>query len=368
MLKKLSLIILLMISILNAEPFSKKATIEPVLVQDGAKKMWCSVCGMNLKMFYKTSYISGDKQYCSIRCLVADMANNPTKLEDIKVIDASTQKPIIAKDAFFVMGSDVKGTMSKVSKLAFATKDEAENFVKKHGGKITDFDTVLKEAKSSLKQDSAMVSMKKKKMMYPMGKKLLAKKCQSDKIDPNKFHAINELKSEIKNKNICADINEKQLQAVALYLWDVKREKPKSNTTENIKLTKKDKCPVCGMFVYKYPKWASQIVYKDGNRLSFDGVKDMMKFYFDRTQYGKFETLTPENIKEILVTDYYSQKTIDGKKAYYVIGSDITGPMGNELIPFELESDAKTFMSDHHGKNIVSFDKITQKEVLKLDE
>ncbi len=46
------------------------------------------------------------------------------------------------------------------------------------------------------------------------------------------------------------------------------------------------------MFVYKYPKWITQIVYKDGNRLSFDGVKDMMKFYFNRTQYGKFETLT----------------------------------------------------------------------------
>jgi len=366
MLKRFSLLLLLAISLLNAKPFSKMATTKPILVQDGAKKMWCVVCGMNLKMFYKTSYIAGDKQYCSIRCLVADMSNSPTKLDEVKVVDAKTEQLIIAKDAFFVIGSDVKGTMSKVSKLAFAKKSDAEAFVKEHGGKIVDFQTVIKEAKASLKRDSAMVGMKKKKMMYPMGKKLLTKKCKGN-IDPNRFDAINELKSEIKAKNICKDINEKQLQAVALYLWDVNRTKKDNATHEVIELTKDDKCPVCGMFVYKFPKWATQIVYKDGKRLSFDGVKDLMKFYFDRAKYGKYENLTKESISKILVTDYYSQKPIDGTKAFFVIGSDISGPMGSELIPFAQESDAKTFMSDHNGKSLVSFDKITQEELLKLD-
>jgi len=366
MLKKLSLVLLLAISLLNAKPFSKMATTKPVLVQNGAKKMWCSVCGMNLKMFYKTSYIAGDKQYCSIRCLVADISNNSTKLDEVKVIDAKTEQPIIAKDAFFVIGSNVKGTMSKVSKLAFAKKSDAQAFIKEHNGKIVDFKTVIEEAKSSLKSDSAMVGMKKRKMMYPMGKKLLAKKCQKD-IDPNKFSAINELKSAMKTQNICKDINEKQLQAVALYLWDINRTKKDNSNQEAISVTKDDKCPVCGMFVYKFPKWVAQIVYKDGNKLSFDGVKDLMKFYFDRTKYGKYETLTRENISKILVTDYYSQKTIDGTKAFFVIGSNITGPMGNELIPFKQKSDAQTFMSDHNGKAIVSFDNIKQEEVSKLD-
>jgi len=363
MFKKLSLLILLAISLLNAKPFSKMATVEPVLVQKGAKKMWCSVCGMNLKMFYKTSYIAGDKQYCSIRCLVADMPNNPIKMDKIKVIDAKTQQPILAKDAVFVIGSNVKGTMSKVSKLAFANKSDAEAFIKEHGGKLADFDTVIKKAQESLKKDSAMVDMKKKKMMYPMGKKLLAKKCQANKIELNKFHAINELKSAIKTQNICKDINEKQLQAVALYLWEVNRDK-QTKESKSIQITKDDKCPVCGMFVYKYPKWVAQIVYKDGNSLSFDGVKDMIKFYSNRSKYDKFEILTRKNISEMLVTDYYSQKAIDGKKAYFVMGSNVNGPMGEELIPFEEESDAQTFMNEHNGKKIVSFDKITQEKIL----
>ena len=35
------------------------------------------------------------------------------------------------------------------------------------------------------------------------------------------------------------------------------------------------------------------------------------------------------------------------------------GPMGNELIPFASEEDAKTFARDHGGKKIIKFDKIT---------
>ena len=219
MLKKVFLALLLIFTAINAEPFSKKASIEPVLVQKGAKKMWCTICGMNLKMFYKTSYIAGDKQYCSIRCLVADMKNSKIDLDSVKVIDAKTQKPILAKDAYFVIGSDIKGTMSRVSKLAFKSKNEAENFIKEHGGKLASFKEALKEAQKSLDRDSSMVKAKKEKMLYPMGKKIFSKKCK-DTLDLDKFNAVNELKVAIRDNNICKNINEKQLHAVAIYLWD----------------------------------------------------------------------------------------------------------------------------------------------------
>ena len=352
----MALLIILLFTIIDAKPFSKVATItEPTLVQKGNKRLWCAVCGMNLKMFYKTSYIAGEKQYCSIRCLVVDMKTKKIDLNDVKVIDVNSQKPILAKNAFFVVGSDIKGTMSRVSKLAFGSKVDAENFIKVHGGKLTDFNGVIEKAKLSLKKDNVMVGRKKQKQLYPMGKRLFHKRCNKD-LDLKSFKAINELKASIKNSQICKNINEKQLQAVALYLWDIKR--VQGDNELRIMVTKRDKCPVCGMFVYKYPKWITQIVYKDNNRLSFDGVKDMMKFYFNRTKYGKFETFTKENISKILVIDYYTQKTIDAKKAYFVIGSDIRGPMGDELIPFRSRDDAETFIKDHNGKRILTFDKI----------
>ncbi len=126
-----------------------------------------------------------------------------------------------------------------------------------------------------------------------------------------------------------------------------------------------DKCPVCGMFVAKYPDFAAQIVFKDGTQAFFDGVKDMMKYYFNLPIYNPSKT--QDDIALVLVTDYYSLKLINGFQAFYVMGSDVYGPMGKELIPFQDEAAAKEFQSDHQGKSIVSFQNITRELIGTLD-
>jgi copper chaperone NosL len=132
-----------------------------------------------------------------------------------------------------------------------------------------------------------------------------------------------------------------------------------------LKPTSKDKCPVCGMFVYKYPDWVSQAVFRDGSRIYFDGVKDLMKFYFKVPQYqpGK----SRGEIAVLYVTDYYSLESIEGTRAYYVIGSDVFGPMGKELIPFGKEAEAREFLKDHKGKRILRFQEITPEILKPLD-
>ena len=372
----ISLLILGFSTTVQAEGnFSKMASTQPTLVQDGKAKKWCPVCGMNLKMFYKTSHTSKLKdgtprQYCSMRCLAVDNHEHNISLDDIQVVDVDSGKLIDANKAFYVVGSNIKGTMAKVSKLAFATENEAKIFAKEHGGEVTDFKTAFAKANDSLEKDIAMVQMKKEKKMYPMGKKIFEKKCQNS-IDPMTYKEINQLKSAItSDEKLCQPLKEKQLQAVALYLWEVKRVKDTKDNLGKVIVNKDEKCPVCGMFTYKYPKWATQIFYKNGSKeqhYSFDGVKDLMKFYFDANAWGDYKDAKKENIEHILVTDYYSQKGIDGTKAFYIVGSDVLGPMGNELIPFTKESDAKTFLHDHHGKSIVTFDKITKEDVFKLD-
>jgi len=131
---------------------------------------------------------------------------------------------------------------------------------------------------------------------------------------------------------------------------------------DELKPDKTYKCPVCGMFVYKHPDWASHIVMKDGTVFWFDGAKDMFKFIHSVGTYvsGKTET----DIAEVSVTEYYGLKPTDGRKAFYVIGSDVLGPMGRELIPLASEGDARDFMSDHKGKKILRFEDVTD-EVLK---
>ena len=193
----------------------------------------------------------------------------------------------------------------------------------------------------------------KEKKIYPMGKKIFEKKCTT--IDLNKYKNIDELTKDIKNKHLCKPLKDKYLNALTSYLWDVKRLDKLQIEEETIKVSKNDKCPICGMFIYKYPRWVAKL-----NSYLFDGVKDMMKFYFEKKDDIK--------ITNILVTDYYTQKAIDAKKAFYVIGSDMYGPMGNELIPFKTELQAKTFYTDHFAKKILKFNEITEAEVYKLDE
>ena len=126
-----------------------------------------------------------------------------------------------------------------------------------------------------------------------------------------------------------------------------------------------DKCPVCGMFVAKYPDFLGQIVFKDGSHAFFDGVKDMMKYYFDMAKYDP--TKKQSDIAAIFVNDYYNLTPTDGFTAYYVYGSNVYGPMGKELVPFKAESDAKEFMKDHAGKAIYRFNDINIDLIKTLD-
>jgi len=49
------------------------------------------------------------------------------------------------------------------------------------------------------------------------------------------------------------------------------------------------------------------------------------------------------------------------------VGSDVFGPMGNELIPFLTKEAAQNFMNDHSGDQIIMFDAITPKLIMGLD-
>lgn len=119
----------------------------------------------------------------------------------------------------------------------------------------------------------------------------------------------------------------------------------------------KDKCPVCGMFVARFTNWLGVVERKDGGRLYFDGPKDLFTYSLAPEKYGPAGK--PSDIARIYVTDYYSVTPIDGKKAFYVIGSDVRGPMGKELVPFAKKTDADGFLKDHKGEKVLRFEQIT---------
>jgi len=128
---------------------------------------------------------------------------------------------------------------------------------------------------------------------------------------------------------------------------------------------KTHKCPVCGMVVYRYPDFIASVTYSDRHSVFFDGVKDMFKYLFNIAKYEPVRKL--QDIKAIYVTEYYDMKPIDGRQAFYVLGSEVYGPMGHELIPLQSDADARQFLKDHRGHQVLLFDDITPAVIQRLD-
>jgi len=192
----------------------KKAT----LVKSGKEKMFCSVCGMTLPMFYRTNHAADHDgihdQYCSVQCELTDQLINGKKLTNFRVVDNTTLKFIDATTAYYVVGSKKPGTMSMISKYGFGTKAAALKFQKANGGKIMNFDQVVSLVKKSLKHDLMMIHKKQAKMAK-MGKMIYKKMCKpTDK----KFDSIASAKAYLKSSKICGKLRGKKCQMVGLYL------------------------------------------------------------------------------------------------------------------------------------------------------
>ncbi len=193
----------------------------------------------------------------------------------------------------------------------------------------------------SLNASSTMLLEKK-------GAKIASVMCDKEKLHTINFTTIEDAQKKIITQNLCSNLTKKQLLAVATFLSN---KQTKTKAPQKITVPKDAKCPICGMFVAKFPKWVATLKTSKNKTLYFDGVKDMMKYYFNHPK---------EKFSDIFVHDFYTLTPISAKEAFFVIGSNVYGPMGEELIPFSKEEDAKTFFQEHKGKKIIKFDEILE--------
>ena len=128
----------------------------------------------------------------------------------------------------------------------------------------------------------------------------------------------------------------------------------------------RDSCPVCGMFVAHYPNWVATVLYHDRVSHHFDGAKDLFTYLLDMKKWAQGRNA--QSIESITVKEYYGLHQVDARTAFYVIGSDILGPMGHELIPFVSLEDAETFMRDHRGKKILIFSDVDKSILMILEK
>ncbi len=109
------------------------------------------------------------------------------------------------------------------------------------------------------------------------------------------------------------------------------------------------------MHISKSPNWAGKITLQNGKKVFFSSPKGLFEFYHQPGKWFDVGVKSEADFKQILVTDYNSKKPINARGAFYVYGSNVTSPAGDDLIPFRDYDAAQQFSSAHKGKRILAF-------------
>lgn len=114
---------------------------------------------------------------CSIHCLSVSLALNldrgPKAIYAADFGSDAKIKPLVnVDDATYLIGSKLKGTMTRQSRMAFASAEAAKKAQAASGGDLGDFDEALKQAYLTMASDTMMIRKrrmeKRKKMMEKM--------------------------------------------------------------------------------------------------------------------------------------------------------------------------------------------------------
>lgn len=110
---------------------------------------FCQYCGMDRQRFASTRMLVeyGNKTTigtCSIHCAAVDLAQSYGKeIVSLAVSDFRSGKLIDAGKATWVIGARIPGVMAATSRVAFASKADAEAFRRENGGELGDFEVAL---------------------------------------------------------------------------------------------------------------------------------------------------------------------------------------------------------------------------------
>ena len=128
----------------------------------------CKYCGMDRTKFAHSrmvvAYDDGTKVgTCSLHCLAIDLSMNIDKTPMvIEVADYISKRLIDAENAYWVIGGNKPGVMTKQAAWAFGNRVYADKFIREHTGILATFDEAMKAAYESMYADTKMIREKRK--------------------------------------------------------------------------------------------------------------------------------------------------------------------------------------------------------------
>ena len=162
--------------------FIPKTAPDPRPLEDElAKYPKCPYCGMDRTQWHRSRHLV---QYdddlvdgtCSIHCLALSLSLNldrgPKAVYAADFGSPEEIKPLIpVDDATYLIGSDLKGTMTKISKLAFASAAAAKKTGTRHGGELGGFDDAVRQAYLDMAEDTLMIRKRRAERRQKMMEK-----------------------------------------------------------------------------------------------------------------------------------------------------------------------------------------------------
>jgi len=140
-----------------------------VLAQEDVKTApSCKYCGMDRTKFAHSrmvvTYDDGAKVgVCSLHCLAIDLSMNIDKTPMvIEVGDYFNKRLIDAEKAYWVIGGNKPGVMTKQAAWAFGNRVYAEKYIREYKGILATFDEAMKAAYENMYADTKMIREKRK--------------------------------------------------------------------------------------------------------------------------------------------------------------------------------------------------------------
>ncbi|MHB1216064.1 MAG: nitrous oxide reductase accessory protein NosL [Thiobacillus sp.] len=124
------------------------------------------------------------------------------------------------------------------------------------------------------------------------------------------------------------------------------------------------RCPVCGMYPARFPRWAAQIVFKDGASHYVDSPVDLFVFLQNTDRNARRYAL--KDIALSYVTDFETGQWVESHHAFFVLGSTALGPMRVADLPaFSSRKRAETFARSRGGK-VLTFTQVSPELIQSL--
>ena len=138
------------------------------------------------------------------------------------------------------------------------------------------------------------------------------------------------------------------------------------------------------MVIPNHPGPSAEIFYADNrpsehdNPARFDSTWEAFQYNFDRldrgwsvaafyvTDYSSVDySLSDSDGDTLISTHPDADAFVDAAGATFVVGSDVKGAMGRDLIAFSEAADAESFR-DEHGGSLSEFDDVSRETIAQL--